>query len=120
MKRIEDELRGMRLAEPSVALDGHIERALDEAAAGPRSLFGRPVAVWQCAAACLVSLAFGFLLNHYVASTRPAPAEVVRTVYYVPMENEMRAVRAPKPKPQGFLDGSNPIQVRIVEPEENI
>ena len=84
MNDFEDYLKSTPLAEPSPAMDEAVERYFREAAARPPRLWARRVALWQCAAACLLCCAAGFLASSLRPQHGPAPVQVTERIYYLP------------------------------------
>ena len=82
MKDAEHELKGLPLRAPSERLDANMRCLFLSAAAQRPSLLRRPVALWQCLAACLLFAIAGFLAHR--ASTPPDKPETrVMHTYYV-------------------------------------
>ncbi len=84
MNDFEETLTRVPLAEPSSAMDAAIKRYFREAAARPPRFWERHVTLWQCAAACLVCGAAGFLASAVIGRPAPAPTQVTERIYYLP------------------------------------
>ena len=83
MKDPEERLQGIPLAEPSDAFQRKMTQLLDGAPQRRSGLLKRPVALWQCAAACIVFAMAGVWLGQ---AFRPQQAErtaLTERVYYI-------------------------------------
>ncbi len=93
MEELERKLKKAALVEPSPELDRAVERMLLDASMQRRWWFTAPVALWQCALACAVSLVLGGALYAGFAAPHTAVTkEVVRTVYFIPAGDALRDV----------------------------
>ena len=82
MKDIERELKQCELATPSADLDRRIEQLLAHAPAPRWRFLTRPIALWQCAAACLGFALIGYFANREATQPQQAP-ETPTTVYII-------------------------------------
>ena len=84
MKDIETLLKQHRPVAPSGDLDRRINQLLDQAPTPRFHLFTRRVALWQCAAACLLCAFLGYFASREAAPPAPAPEpEPASTIYII-------------------------------------
>ncbi len=82
MKDIEQELKQCELATPSDDLDRRIDQLIAHAPRPRWQFLSRPVALWQCAAACLVFAVLGHLASRDQAQPE-RDSEPPTTVYII-------------------------------------
>ena len=113
MEELERKLKKAALAEPSRELDRAVERMLLDASVRRGPWFAAPVALWQCALACAVSLLVGGALYAGVAAHTTKEKEVVRTVYFVPTGDALRDVMDVPSRDRVLPANPNQWRVRI-------
>ncbi|MFA6240443.1 MAG: hypothetical protein WC655_05920 [Candidatus Hydrogenedentales bacterium] len=113
MEELERKLKKAALVEPSPELDRAVERMLLDASMRRRSWFAAPVALWQCALACAVSLLLGGALYAGVVGHTAGPKEVVRTVYFIPTGDALRDVMDVKSKESAIPTDPSQWRVRV-------
>lgn len=92
MHDLEKVLEKMKPARPGAELDQRMKRLFDNAIPARPSVFSLRIPLWQAAAGCAMSLAFGFLLNNYVESKRVQPAMESKTIVVVPVDESLQRV----------------------------
>lgn len=116
MNDVEKWLAERELPEPSEAHRRRMDALFAHAAFVREPLWRRPVALWQCAAACLLFCAVGYWacgLNAAppsVPAAGPAPASTVVYIIQPGADASQRLFDASE-KERGFLEG--PVEVRI-------
>ena len=81
MKDTEKELRSLPLRAPSERLDANMRCLFLEAAARRPGFLRRPVALWQCLAACVFFAIAGFLAHHAAVPPETPEPRVMQTYY---------------------------------------
>ena len=81
MNDLERRLKELPLAEPGPECDRRIERLFLETPDRPQRFWKRPIALWQCLAACVLCVVMGFLATRVLSppqghGTQLAPSYV--------------------------------------------
>lgn len=82
MDDLERRLSAPPLAEPGAALDHRMAQLFSSAVPRPRAFWHRPVALWQCLAACMLSLLAGWVVNQAWPERKPAPRVVEQILVF--------------------------------------
>jgi hypothetical protein len=87
MNDLERWLKEQPLAKPDPECDRRIERLFLEVPERPPQFWKRPVALWQCLAACVLCVMMGFLVTRTFFPTEAMPTHITENFYVVPGSN---------------------------------
>jgi hypothetical protein len=84
MDNLEHHLRKASLEKPSAIHDAAMQRIFTEAQLRRPTLWSTNIALWKCAAACILCLSFGYLLHAYLEPPRAVQPPPPSAVYIIP------------------------------------